>query len=246
MKKNLSQIGWLMTGMIVCLTMSSCTTFRNTENADEDLYGANTQENQNKTHVDKPFALDVLIQMDVQFVAFRMKDVEKLYLAGNMTKEGLFRLWQAGKAKLVSSASGVGLFDQELILKSVHEMIYPSEFNVTTNGIIEPQNFTMRETGVILQVIPKFDERDQTITMTLRPQLVTLERWESCPTEIGSRWNRKTLPFPQPIFACTSFETNLTMSEGETVLIGSTSMPDGEWVNAGFLTVRRLGAKSQK
>ena len=244
MKKNLSQLGYLAAGMIVCLTMSSCTTFRNTENADEDLYGANTQEGQ-MVVPPTPWSPDDLFQVNIEMVAFRMKDVEKLILAENMTKGGLFRLWKAGKAKLLASTSVVTRATQDTNLRAVQELLYPSEFNIT-NGVIEPQNFTMREIGIRGQVILNIDENAKTINIHMMPQLVSLERWISTPAEIGSRWNRKTLPFPQPVIGVTSFESQLMVKDGETVLLGSVTTPDGEWVNAGFLTVSRLGAKSQK
>ena len=245
-KKNLCPLGWLAAGMVVCLTMSSCRTFDDTQAlTKEDI--AFKDERADTTISSAPFEADDLLQIDVQLVAFHMKDVERLYLARNMTKEGLFRLWSAGKAKLVSSASCMARLGEESIVQDAQEILYPTEFSIT-NGIVTPLNNTMRQAGSILQVLPRslrFEEQNE-IDVTLKPQWVKLERWESTPTEIPSIWRHKVNPLRQPVFGCISFETSVSVRAGDTVLIGSASTSDGEWVNAGFLTVRRLNAQSQK
>ena len=146
--------------------------------------------------------------------------------------------------------------DQEAIMKVVTEYIYPSEFNVQisqqgTSGvgygggstgeplaIVEPQNFTMREVGVILQVIPKLSEDGQMITLSLRPQVVSEPVWKN----YGTRIPRQTvvpggvvggilqgdelvteyieLPMEQPFFNVRSIETQLTINNGATVVMG--------------------------
>jgi hypothetical protein len=48
----------------------------------------------------------------------------------------------------------------------------------------------------------------------------------------------EAFPFRQPVFGETDFQTQGWVDDGETVLIGSCSTPDGEWVQVGFLTAR--------
>jgi type II secretory pathway component GspD/PulD (secretin) len=200
--------------------------------------------------------IPALVNVDVQMVAFRMKDIEKLQLAGGMTKEALLGLQKAGKAKLVATASAEVEPDQEAIVKVTQEILYPSEFNVQIaaanahswapnfRGVLwvcEPQNFTMRETGMILQVIPKVED-NALISLNLKPQWVTLDRWEVIPA--GFLFGRS--PFRQPVFGVTSFETQVTITDGDTVLLGNSSTTDGKWVNVGFLTVKKTRTQPQQ
>ena len=193
--------------------------------------------------------LPTLVNVDMQIVAFQAKDIEKLQLAKNMTKEALLALQKAGKAKQVATTSAVVEPDQEAIVKVVQEIIFPSEFNVQIENasafgggvrmskavwVCEPMNFTMRETGMILQIIPKVMEGGL-LCLNLRPQWVTLDRWET----YGDGSTKKD-PFRQPVFGVTSFETQVTLQDGDTILIGSSSTPDGKWVNVGFLTAKKL------
>jgi type II secretory pathway component GspD/PulD (secretin) len=97
-------------------------------------------------------------------------------------------------------------------------------------------NFTMRETGMILQVIPKVSEDGTLLTLNLRPQRVTLDQWIS--------HGPKNL-FRQPVFGVTSFETQIEIEDGDTVLLGSSSTTDGKWVNVGFLTAKKMRVLSQ-
>ncbi|MCL1920234.1 MAG: type II and III secretion system protein [Kiritimatiellaeota bacterium] len=185
------------------------------------------------------------IHAEVQIVAFRAADIEKLQLAGGVTKESLTGLRKAGKSKPVATASAMTRSGQEAIVRTVDEVIYPSEFRVMNLNVsnkvsaaslaVEPQNSTMREVGMILQVIPKVHEGGL-IDVVLKPQRVTLDHWETF--EIN-----KTLRSRDPVFSATSFETQVTMKDGDTILLGYSTAPDGNWVHAGFLTVRRVNAE---
>jgi hypothetical protein len=207
----------------------------------------NTQEN--LEHLEQILSelnvIPVLVQVDLQVVTFQKKDIEKLQLAGNMTKEALLRLWKAGKAKLTATASAEVNPAQEAIVKVTQEISYPSEFNVqmsyaSSDGgmsfrkpiwVPEPQNFTMRETGIILQITPKVEENGTLITLNLKPQWVTLDQWIS--------HGPKNL-FLQPVFGVTSFESQVTIADGDTILLGNSSTTDGKWVNVGFLTAKKV------
>ena len=238
-KKSRCGFGWLAAGLAVCLAATSCRTCHDVA-AEKDL---------REIMQDSTLASDTspLIQADVQIVAFRLKDVEKLQLAKNMTTKALLGLWKAGKAKLVATAFAVAAPDRETDVRVTQEMLYPTEFNVQVGsggcfapshraveavGIPEPQNFTMRETGMVLQMIPKIEET-ALITLSLRPQWITFDRWD------GGFLTK--LPFRQPVFSVTSFETVITVADGDTILLGGSSTPtsDSKWVNVGFLTVRK-------
>ncbi|MCL1920240.1 MAG: hypothetical protein FWG50_04050 [Kiritimatiellaeota bacterium] len=182
------------------------------------------------------------LQVEVQMVAFRTADIEKLQLAGGVTKESLTGLRKAGKGKPVATASVITQSGEEAIVKTVQQIIYPSEFRVVgftpsnkvavASWAVEPQNFTMMETGMILRVIPEVLEGGL-IYVALQPQWVTLDRWEAFDAN-------KVLRCRQPVFGETSFETHAIMRDGDTALLGYSSTLGGDWVHAGFLTVRRV------
>jgi len=175
-----------------------------------------------------------LIHVEVQVVAFPAKDIEKLQLAEGVTKASLMKLWKAGKGKLQATAFAVTEAGKEAIVKATREVRYATEINVCEYGF-EPQNFTVREVGAILQVIPEI-EGVGFMRLSLNPKWVTLEGWDSFPVF-------KNLPFRQPVFGVTSFETQVTVQDGDTVLIGTISTPDGKGVHAGFLTVKRVNVR---
>jgi len=209
--------------------------------------------------------LDLFVaHVEMLVLAFPTADIAKLQLAGDVSKTSLMKLWKAGKAKPVATASAMMEEDQETIVKAVQEVIYPSEWiwrwstgdagdpdtqqtsqSPKAWAFFEPQHFTMREVGIILQFISKRAHNDASLVkMTLRPQWVTLERWEPFQaTSLTPSGKRQTHPATQPVFSVTSFETQVNMRDGDTVLIGTASTPDGKWVHAAFLTVKRVGER---
>jgi len=167
----------------------------------------------------------------------------------------LHMLSQRSDTDLLSAPKVTVSPDQEAIIKVVTEYIYPSEFNVQIsqqgnssggfNGggsgeplaIVEPQNFTMREVGVILQVIPKLSEDGQMITLTMMPQVVSEPVWKNYgtriprqtvvpasminPLDVGSVTTEYIeLPMEQPFFNVRSVQTQLTINNGATVVMG--------------------------
>jgi len=168
----------------------------------------------------------------------------------------LHMLSQRSDTDLLSAPKVTVSPDQEAIIKVVTEYIYPSEFNVQISqqgsggsggfggggtgeplAIVEPQNFTMREVGVILQVIPKLSEDGQMITLAMRPQVVSEPVWKNYgtriprqtvvppntinPLDVGSVTTEYIeLPMEQPFFNVRSVETQLTINNGATVVMG--------------------------
>ena len=191
-----------------------------------------------------------MIEVEMQIHAFRAKDIERLRLAGGVSLEALMALRQKGKAKPVATASVLTKSGQEAVMKAVREVSFPTELltdngqtgsNVTArsaaNALI-PGNFEMRETGMTLQVVPEVTQNSTRINLMLNPTWVTLEGWESYPADLAAGWMHKALSFKQPVFGVTSFQTQVSVVDGGTVMLGSCSSPDGDWVQVGFLTVR--------
>jgi|GEM_PF-1268723 len=195
-----------------------------------------------------------MIEVEMQIHAFRTADIESLRLSGGMSLESLIALRQKGKGKPVATSTVLTKSGQEAIVKAVREVNYPTELltniqagsNMTVQGAapaLVPCLFSMRETGMILQVLPEADQNGLFIHLYIKPQWISLDRWEPYPADLAVGWTHTTRSFKQPVFGVTSFDTQVAVKDGGTVLIGSCSTPDGEWVQVGFLTAQFVDKK---
>ena len=110
----------------------------------------------------------------------------------------LHMLSQRTDTDLLSAPKVVTKSGQQAIIKVVTEYIYPQDYDVTietsgssggggwggNNGgggqilaMVEPQNFTMREVGVILDVTPEVTAEGSMINLDLKPQVVDEPVW---------------------------------------------------------------------
>ena len=64
------------------------------------------------------------------------------------------------------------------------------------------------------------------------------------PAALADRWHSSAEPLRQPVFESMSFQTQVTVRNGETILLGGSSTPDGERVYYGFLTVTLVDVQS--
>ena len=183
-----------------------------------------------------------MVEVDVQIHAFRPEDIEQIRLSGEMSVDTLMALRKKGKAKQVASATVVTRSNQEACVKAVQEVIYPTVLSNTSGeggGALVPSSLEMREVGMILKVTPELvNPNGSQVSVTMYPRWGTLEGWKTYPADRASGWTHTTIPFKQPIFGTTSFETQTLVEAGKTVLLGSSSTPDGKWVHVGFLTVK--------
>jgi general secretion pathway protein D len=177
----------------------------------------------------------------------------------------LHMLCQRSDTDVLSAPKVTTKSGQEAIMKVVTEYIYPSEFNVQISqqgnqgggvigqgggtgepvAIVEPQNFTMREVGVILQVVPEVSSEGQMINLTMKPQVVSEPVWKNYGTKLpkttavtgkwdptdptkwipaalggGTTTEYVELPMEQPFFTVRSVETQLLVYNGATVVMG--------------------------
>jgi len=172
----------------------------------------------------------------------------------------LHMLSQRSDTDLLSAPKVVTKSGQEAVMKVVTEYIYPTEFQVTgltsssgtgntsqTSGaVVEPQNFEMREVGVILQVVPEVSAEGQMINLMLNPQVVSEPVWKNYGAKIpiqksslnltsllglsdaaqAALINSQTtteymeLPMEQPFFHVRSVQTQLSIYNGATVVMG--------------------------
>jgi len=151
----------------------------------------------------------------------------------------LHMLSQRSDTDLLSAPKVVTKSGQEAIMKVVTEYIYPTEFevqeidvsggggsgstsvDVPTPFMVEPQNFEMREVGVILQVVPEVSAEGQMINLMLNPQVVSEPVWKNYGTKIPFNASVYTdLPMEQPFFHVRSVQTQLSVYNGATVVMG--------------------------
>ena len=174
----------------------------------------------------------------------------------------LHMLSQRSDTDLLSAPKVVTKSGQEAVMKVVTEYIYPTEYQVQLSqqgssgsgtssgatgdpiGIVEPQNFEMREVGVILQVVPEVSAEGQMINLMLNPQVVSEPVWKNYGTKLPkTSWRQATaaeiaanpllsvnpmiaettyidLPMEQPFFHVRSVQTQLSIYNGSTVVMG--------------------------
>ena len=111
----------------------------------------------------------------------------------------LHMLAQRSDTDLLSAPKIVTKSGENAVIKVVTEYIYPQDYDVqlqssssssggSSSGgsqsailaVVEPQNFTMREVGVILDVTPTYSEANGgTIDLELKPQVVDEPTWKN-------------------------------------------------------------------
>ena len=128
----------------------------------------------------------------------------------------------------------------EVVFKDVAEYIYPTDYDVQMSSyapsgsndwvrtgehgfaVVEPQSFTMREVGLILDVTPEMTDDEQVVDLSLNMQIVAPPEWMDYGTQLPSAYGGTyALPMKQPIFPVASSDTKLTVAPGETVLASS-------------------------
>lgn len=119
-------------------------------------------------------------------------------------------------------------------IKVVTEYIYPTEYDVemleTSNetgdtttysgAVVEPQNFQMREVGVILEVTPTVTDDGSMIDLALAPSVVSEPTWKNYGSTYPSLTGEVTLPMEQPFFPVRSVATTVQIYNGATIVMG--------------------------
>ncbi len=196
----------------------------------------------------------LMVEVQVDFIEFKMEVVDQLARSGNLSAASLLALWREGGAKLICTPRVVTKSSQEAILKGVTEYIYPTEYKVATpsstneprpaitSAVVEPAGFEMREVGVILQCVPEIDSDGNMIDIMLNPQMVYPPVWKNYGSAHEAADGRKeSLPMEQPFFPVHSICVSVSVANGATVLIGGgMNNPDGDKTVFAFLTARLL------
>lgn len=151
----------------------------------------------------------------------------------------LHALEQNGNADLLSAPKVTTRSGAEATIKVVTEYIYPTSFEVQggqmqssfnqnqqVGGIVQettvlPQDFSTREVGVILNVLPEVSPDGNMINLTMKPQVVTDPIWYQYGSTVRrADGSEQVLNMPQPFFQVRTLETQISIYDGATVVMG--------------------------
>ena len=187
------------------------------------------------------------IALESTIIAFKEEDVDKLNMGVGVSKKTLFELRQKGRSKLISTAYGVTPGGQEVVVKSIREIMYPNEqlMGVDTNKscnlrMVAPDTFNTREIGTILQAVPEADEAGKLISVTRKSEWITLNGWEKHEVVTGNKDGLKKFSVRMPIFDSSTIETQLRITSGDTVLLGGGKGVEPDWIYYHFLKAETL------
>lgn len=195
------------------------------------------------------------VEVEVQFVEFRIADIEPISARGFMDMDALLALRRKGKGQLLSAPKLVTLSGTEASVKVVTECMYPTELKYSTHAAsgtnivakagqfaIIPASFETREVGVILSVLPELRPGTDLIDLSLTPELVTEPTWKSYKmTYTDARGKERKHEIELPFFHTRSINSTVALVNGATILLGGGGwLPgaDKEPVLYVFLTAR--------
>lgn len=168
----------------------------------------------------------------------------------------LHMLSQRSDTDLLSAPKVVTKSGENAVIKVVTEYIYPQDYDVQLQSsgssgggysggssqsailaVVEPQNFTMREVGVILDVLPTYSEANGgTIDLELKPQVVDEPIWHNYGMKIpftGNTGNSQAVP---------DFAGIINSMVGAVTTLGATLTPDDQTQIAGRVVDTSMNA----
>ena len=183
------------------------------------------------------------IEFDIRYMSADRKTLSEVgYFGTNRVNAAVLqdRLMAHGGAKLLESPRLVTRPGEETVCKGVMEYIYPTDYYVnhavssqtdgsnTVYGVdsagaaAEPQSFTMRETGTIVQITPSLVDDGNLIDIELYTYLVGEPEWKDYGAK--AKWKGAAtydLAMEQPFFPVrASTDTKVSMRPGATYVFG--------------------------
>ncbi len=151
----------------------------------------------------------------------------------------LHLLQQNGNADLLSAPKVTTRSGTEASIRVVTEYIYPTAFevnggqignntganannaNIVQETTVTPTDFQTREVGVLLTVLPEVSPDGNMINLTMQPQVVTEPTWYQYGSTVRrADGSEMTLNMPQPFFHVRSLNTQISIYDGATVVMG--------------------------
>ena len=179
------------------------------------------------------------VEIDTRFVETGRAALEAVgYFDTNRVDAAVLqeRLMERQDAKLLESVRVVTRPGEEVVGKHVKEIIYPTDFGVqlkhniasSTNAAallsatVEPQSFTMREIGSIVEVTPTVSDTADLIDLEFRVDLVGEPEWKDYGAK--AKWEGAAtydLAMEQPLIPVrASVDTQVSVRPGRTLVFG--------------------------
>ena len=179
------------------------------------------------------------VEIDTRFVETGRAALEAVgYFDTNRVDAAVLqeRLMERQDAKLLESVRVVTRPGEEVVGKHVKEIIYPTDFGVqlkhniasSTNAAallsatVEPQSFTMREIGSIVQVTPTVSDTADLIDLELNVHLSSEPEWKDYGAK--AKWEGAAtydLAMEQPLIPVrASVDTQVSVRPGRTLVFG--------------------------
>ena len=183
------------------------------------------------------------IELDIRYISADRKALSDVgYFGTNRVNAAVLRdrLMAQDGAKLLESPRLVTRPGEETVLKGLTEYIYPTDYDVllaewnqtvgtntiygnySTGAAVEPQSFTMREVGTIVQITPTLTDDGNLIDVELYTYLVGEPKWKDYGAK--AKWKGAAtydLAMEQPFFPVrASTDTKVSMRPGATYVFG--------------------------
>lgn len=180
------------------------------------------------------------VQISATWVAYPPARVEAALSASPtavLDQAELRKLFAEGDKRILHAQTVVTLSGINAVAESVEEIIYPTEFDVTSNDFnlfapkpeaieryidhIEiPGAFETREIGAIFNVTPTVNADNESINLQLLPQITELERWIEYGRDVSLPLpETPPVHMPQPVFRHHNVTTSLSLKSGATLAL---------------------------
>lgn len=186
------------------------------------------------------------IEIQGQFVAVEKATLDGLGnndAGGMVDVVALSRLRADGRARLLHSPRLLTPAGMEASVKSVEEVIYPTDFSVDlitnlvgkTAAVVSQSSFETREVGIIFTVLPEVDIALRDIRLVVQAEIIDPPTWQTYAAKyVDSTGVERTVDLKQPFFRSRRVTTSVTLKNGCTVIAGG-GMTDQEGKTATFL-----------
>ena len=200
------------------------------------------------------------IELDVRFVSAGRAALEAVgYFDTNRVDAAVLqeRLMARDDVKLLEAPRIVTRPGEDAVVKHVKEIIYPTNYDVQLNhnaaaltnaaalfATVEPQAFTMRTIGSIVQVTPTLTDDWELIDLELNVQLVGEPEWKDYGAKAkGEGAATYDLPMEQPFIPVFSADTKVSIRPGRTIVLGGVTdfrRKNADNFTLAFITARVL------
>ncbi|VGO21586.1 type II and III secretion system protein [Pontiella sulfatireligans] len=162
-------------------------------------------------------------------------DPSSMFFSSDNVDLEISALEQEGTADVLSAPKVTTKSGTEAIIRVVEVHRYPQDYDVETGQrtapVVKPQDWESYDLGVVLKVQPMVDPESNTIDLQLSPTIMKFKGWDQY--KVGSNayesggnnqselfGDGSALIAKMPFFETRSIETEVTVADGSTVVMG--------------------------